>query len=58
MTWLQLHFFAYIDPGSGSLLFQLILASFLSVITFSKRVKFFVTSHFKRVFKLEKRDAD
>ncbi len=39
----------YIDPGSGSLLLQLILASFLSVLTFSKKIKLFVSFYFKKI---------
>lgn len=31
----------YIDPGSGSLLLQFILAGFLTLITFLKRIKLF-----------------
>lgn len=34
-------FILYIDPGSGSLLLQALLAGFLSLITFSKRIKLF-----------------
>lgn len=34
-------FILYIDPGSGSLLLQFILAGFLTLITFSKRIKLY-----------------
>ena len=30
--------FLYIDPGSGSLLFQALLSGFLTVIVFGKRI--------------------
>jgi hypothetical protein len=38
----------YIDPGSGSMLIQLIIASFLSVISFSKKAKLFIVSLFRK----------
>ena len=31
-------FLAYIDPGSGSLLFQALLSGLLTVLVFSKRI--------------------
>jgi hypothetical protein len=31
-------FFIYIDPGSGSLLFQAVLSGFLTVLVFFKRI--------------------
>lgn len=31
----------YIDPGSGSLLLQVLLAGFLTLTTFSKRIKLY-----------------
>ena len=31
-------YFLYIDPGSGSLLFQALLAGFLTILTFHKRI--------------------
>jgi len=58
MTFIHLLILTYIDPGSGSLLLQVIIASFLSIITFSSKVKVFVTANFKRIFKLAKRDID
>lgn len=38
----------YIDPGSGSLIFQLLLASILGVLTFFKNIKIFVISIFNK----------
>jgi len=46
-----LFIFMYIDPGSGSLLLQVILASFLSVLTFSKKVKLFIQFYWRKTFK-------
>jgi len=43
--------FIYIDPGSGSLLLQVILASFLSILTFSQKVKLFIGFYFRKIFK-------
>ena len=34
-------FILYIDPGSGSLLLQSLLAGFLTLITFSKSIKLY-----------------
>ena len=36
----------YIDPGSGSLLFQMILSGLLTILVFFKRVMFYVKSFF------------
>lgn len=38
--------FLYIDPGSGSLLFQLLLSGILTIIVFFKRIAFFFRSFF------------
>jgi len=47
-------YFLYIDPGSGSLLFQALLSGFLTVVVFSKRIISYVKySLFKK-----KRDED
>lgn len=44
----------YIDPGSGSLLFQALLSGFLTVVVFFKRIVHFIK------FKLgkDKKDAE
>ena len=36
----------YIDPGSGSLLFQMILSGMLTILVFFKRIMFYVKSLF------------
>lgn len=36
----------YIDPGSGSMIFQLLLAGILGILTFFKNIKYFVLSLF------------
>lgn len=41
----------YIDPGSGSLILQLLIASFVAIVTFSKRVKMVFTAYFRKLFK-------
>lgn len=39
---------AYIDPGTGSLLFQALLSGFLTIVVFYKRVILFVKNLFKK----------
>ncbi len=34
----------YIDPGSGSLLFQMILSGLLTILVFFRRVMFYIKS--------------
>jgi hypothetical protein len=38
----------YIDPGSGSLLLQALIASFLTFITYFKRIKLFFLTFFRK----------
>ena len=46
--------FLYIDPGSGSLLFQALLSGFLTVVVFSKRI----IAYIKYSFFKKKREED
>jgi hypothetical protein len=39
---------AYIDPGTGSLLFQAILSGLLTIVVFYKRVILFIKYLFKK----------
>ncbi len=49
---------AYIDPGSGSLLFQAILSSLLTGLVFFKRISNYIKSFFRNKFFLkEKKDS-
>lgn len=45
-------FFLYIDPGSGSLLFQALLSGLLTVLVFFKRI----VAYFKFKFGKKKED--
>jgi hypothetical protein len=36
----------YIDPGTGSLLFQVLLSGFLTIVVFFKRIKAFIMMKF------------
>ena len=36
----------YIDPGTGSLLFQALLSGFLTIVVFFKRIKAFIMMKF------------
>ena len=36
----------YIDPGTGSLLFQALLSGFLTIVVFFKRIKAFIMLKF------------
>jgi len=36
----------YIDPGTGSLLFQALLSGFLTIVVFFKRIKTFIKLKF------------
>ena len=38
----------YIDPGTGSLLFQALLSGFLTVVVFFKKIVAFIKFNFKR----------
>jgi len=42
----------YIDPGTGSLLFQALLSGFLTILVFFKRIKAFI------MFKFMSKDKD
>ncbi len=44
----------YIDPGSGSLLFQALLSGFLTVVVFFKRIVNFIKFRFRK----NKNDAE
>lgn len=39
-------FILYIDPGTGSLLFQALLSGFLTIVVFFKRIKAFIMMKF------------
>jgi len=41
-------FILYIDPGTGSLLFQALLSGFLTIVVFFKRIKAFLKLKFGR----------
>jgi len=43
-----LTFLAYIDPGTGSLLFQALLSGFLTIVVFYKRVISFIKKVFSK----------
>ena len=40
----------YVDPGSGSYLFQLLIAGFLAVAFFFKTIKYKIQSLFNKLF--------
>lgn len=46
-------FILYIDPGTGSLLFQALLSAFLTIVVFFKRIKAFIMIKF-----MSKEDKD
>ena len=46
---------AYIDPGSGSLLFQAILSSLLTGLVFFKRIVNYIKSFFRNKFFLKEK---
>ena len=39
-------FILYIDPGTGSLLFQALLSGFLTIVVFFERIKAFIMLKF------------
>jgi hypothetical protein len=43
----------YIDPGTGTILFQMIIAGVVTLISFSRRVKSFAIKIFTRLFRKE-----
>jgi len=44
----MIHFLAYIDPGSGSLLFQALLSGLLTILVFYKRVIAYIKHLFSK----------
>jgi hypothetical protein len=44
----MIHYFLYIDPGSGSYLVQMIVAGVLGVAMFFKNIKLYIKSLFHR----------
>ncbi len=47
----------YLDPGSGSLLFQALISGFLTIMIFFKRIVAFLKFKFMKKDKIEE-DAD
>lgn len=45
--------FLYLDPGTGSYLFQVIIAAGITVGIYFKNLKFFIISLFKKFIKNE-----
>lgn len=39
----------YIDPGSGSIIFQMIIASLLGALVYIKKVRMFVVYYFNKM---------
>jgi len=50
--------FLYIDPGSGSLLFQALLSGFLTVVVFSKRIIAYIKFSFMKKGRGEDQNND
>jgi hypothetical protein len=50
-------FLLYLDPGSGSLLFQALISGFLTIVIFFKRIMTFLKFKFMKKEKIEE-DAD
>jgi hypothetical protein len=53
---MDLHFL-YIDPGGGSLLVQVLIASALGVMYFFKNLRMYIKAFFSRIFR-RKRDKN
>jgi len=51
-------FILYIDPGTGSLLFQALLSGLLTVVVFFKRIKAFIKLKFGRKEESTKEDQN
>ena len=54
-------FILYIDPGSGSLLFQALLSGLLTVVVFFKRIVVYIKFRFgkgEKTSELEKKEED
>lgn len=47
-------FFAYIDPGAGSIIIQIIIAGFLGAFAFFGRIKLFFIKIYKKIFNTKK----
>jgi hypothetical protein len=45
----------YIDPGTGSLVIQVLIAGAVSVLIFLKNIKLAVNGFFKNIFKSKKK---
>jgi hypothetical protein len=45
------NFLAYIDPGSGLLLWQMIVAAFVGILFYLKRTRDFILRLLRRLFK-------
>ena len=43
--------FAYIDPGTGLLIWQGILAAFVGFLFYIKRTRHWIVAHFKKIFR-------
>jgi hypothetical protein len=41
----------YIDPGTGTILLQMLIAGFVTLISFSKRIKILIKDFFANLFK-------
>ena len=41
----------YIDPGTGTILFQMIIAGVVTVISVSKRLRLIIKNYFNSIFK-------
>ena len=41
----------YIDPGSGTIIFQLLIAGLAAIVSYSKRVRMFFTDMYRQVFR-------
>lgn len=49
---------AYIDPGTGSFIFQLIVASLLTILLSFRKIGSFFTDIFKKVFSSKKKTSN
>lgn len=43
--------YAYIDPASGSIIFQVIIASILGALVYLKKIRIFISDLFRKIFK-------
>ena len=51
-------FILYIDPGTGSLLFQALLSGFLTIVVFFKKIKAFLKLKFGSRKETDKEDNE